>query len=371
MAYANQDDVTASGGQAVAGHTPVVDEAFCDLMRHPEFGRSLYDPHPDGSGISFSSRLRPIITMRPDVRHGTGELWCLAADLQIVDWLEMTGIGYDVATDEDLHKEGADLLSRYNVVLTGTHPEYYTEPMLDAWETYLGNGGRAMYLGGNGFYWAIGYHPDKPHLMELRRGEAGARAWQANPGELYLQTTGERSGLWRNRGRAPNKLFGVGTSSIGFDHSGFFNTLNDWGNSEVAFITGDNPTAKQLGNFGLIGSGAAGSELDRYDLSLGTPPHTLVLASSVGTHSANYCIVPEDAGFLVDGMGGDGDSKVRADLVFFTTRQGGGVFSVSSITWCSALAHNNFENDIESITANVLRTFASDKPLEPLIFDVN
>ena len=44
-------------------------------------------------------------------------------------------------------------------MLTGTHPEYYSARMLDAWEDYLAPGGRVMYMGGNGFYWVICYHP--------------------------------------------------------------------------------------------------------------------------------------------------------------------------------------------------------------------
>lgn len=366
LAYANQDDVTASGGQAVAGHTPVVDTVFCDLMEHPEFGRSLYDVHPDGSGISFSSARRPIPTIRPDVRHGTGELWCLAADLQIVHWLTTIGVDFDVATDDDLDARGADLLGQYNVVLTGTHPEYASERMLDGWEAYLAGGGRVMYLGGNGFYWVIAYHPTKPYLIELRRGEAGGRAWQADAGELYLQTTGERSGLWRNRNRAPNKLFGVGLSSIGFDHSGSFATTSDWTSPGAAFIAAGCETASRIGAFGLVGGGAAGSELDRYDLALGTPPHTLLLAGSDGTHSGNYMLAPEEAPFIVGGMDGLGDHRVRADLVYLTTREGGAVFSVSSIAWCSALSHNGYDNDVERVTANVLRTFSSDGPMPPL-----
>jgi N,N-dimethylformamidase len=367
LAYANQDDVTASGGQAVAGHTPVVDTVFCDLMEHPEFGRSLYDVHPDGSGIAFSSARRPIPTIRPDVRHGTGELWCLAADLQIVHWLHTIGQDFDVATDEDLHARGVGLLGQYEVVLTGTHPEYATERMLDAWEAYLEQGGRAMYLGGNGFYWVIGYHPEKPYLVELRRGEAGGRAWQADAGELYLQTTGERSGLWRNRNRAPNKLFGVGLSAIGFDHSGSFTPTSDWRHPSAAFITAGCEDASVIGDHGLVGGGAAGSELDRYDLRLGTPPHALLLASSDGSHTVNYALAPEEAPFLVSGMDGQGDHRVRADLVYFTTRRGGAVFSASSITWCSSLSHNGYDNDVQRLTANVLRAFAAEGGLPPVV----
>ena len=41
-------------------------------------------------------------------------------------------------------------LRRARVVITGSHPEYWSEQMLDAWGTYLRQGGRLVYLGGNG-----------------------------------------------------------------------------------------------------------------------------------------------------------------------------------------------------------------------------
>ena len=63
--------------------------------------------------------------------------------------------------------------------------------MLDAWEQYLADGGRGMYLGSNGFYWVTSWHPEKPWLIEVRKCEQGSRAWQAKPGEYHHSTSGE------------------------------------------------------------------------------------------------------------------------------------------------------------------------------------
>ena len=100
--------------------------------------------------------------------------------------------------------------------MTGTHPEYASEQMLDAYESYVTGGGNLMYMGGNGFYWVISYSAEKPWVMEVRRGETGVRAWQAAPGETSHSTTGEKGGIWRNRGRPPQKLFGTGFTSEGY-----------------------------------------------------------------------------------------------------------------------------------------------------------
>jgi N,N-dimethylformamidase len=123
----------------------VLDATDLFLKERRDLGISLYDRHRDGSGSCHSSAKRPILNMRPKRR-----IWNFNADLHIIDWLEESGIDYDVITDDVLHEEGIRLLSSYRCVMTGTHPEYYTARMLDAVEDWLGNGGRLIYMGGNG-----------------------------------------------------------------------------------------------------------------------------------------------------------------------------------------------------------------------------
>ena len=144
-----------------------------------------------------------------------GITWQFPADLSIIGWLEHHYKDeYEILTDEDVHLEGLDALKPYNCVLSGTHPEYTSEKMLDAFEDYVAEGGRFIYMGGNGFYWVVGHYENEPWCLEVRKLDAGMRAWAAKPGEYYMQTTGERGGLWRMRGRAPQKFSGVGLSLI-------------------------------------------------------------------------------------------------------------------------------------------------------------
>ncbi len=361
QAYANfHGPFDAAPLQAVAGRTPIFSEQDIFLYQHPEYGLSTYDVHADGSGVCFASRLRPMIEMRPKHRFAGGGLWQFPADLHLIDWLKAKGHHYDVLTDEDLHREGVDLLRPYNVVVTGTHPEYYSAAMLDGLEAYIQAGGRLMYMGGNGFYWIISYHPDKPHVLELRRGESGSRAWQARPGEYFHSTTGERGGLWRNRARPPQKLVGVGFSAQGFDTSSYYRRLPDSFDPRASFIFDGVGGDDLIGDFGLVGGGAAGYELDRYDLLLGTPPDALLVASSEG-HSDNYPHVVEEIFFMFPGLAGTQDPAVRADMVYFANANGGAVFSTGSISWCGSLSHNAYDNNVSRITDNVLRQFARDE----------
>lgn len=365
LAYANEHFNDVQVGQSIFGRTSIINEHDFWLHAHTEAGRSTYDTHSDGSGVHYSSSLRPIVNLRPHFRTVTGGPWQFPADLHLAAWIDAMGLKVDVATDRELHDEGADLLRRYKVVLTGSHPEYYSEAMLDAWEEYLSGGGRAMYLGANGFYWIANWHPGKPHLMEVRKAEYGSRAWQAAPGEYYLQTNGQRSGLWRGRARAPQKMFGTGFASEGFDESSYYVQMPDSRDQRAAFIMEGIAPGEKIGDFGLVGGGAAGNEIDRYDLALGTPPHSLLLAYSEG-HSDNYPRVVEEIMFNFPMVGGTMDPDVRADIVYFTTKNGGGVFSTSSIAWCGSLLDNNCDNNVSRMTGNVLRRFMADEPL-PLL----
>ena len=327
------------------------------LNERREFGVSTYDVHSDGSGSCYSSRLRPIVTTRPKYR-----LWNFGADLHIIDWLEATGQAYDVVTDEALHQEGLDLLRPYRAVITGTHPEYHSRAMLTAIDGYLQGGGRLMYLGGNGFYWRIGFHPETPAVIEVRRGENGTRTWIAGAGEYYLSFTGEMSGLWRSSGWSSHRLVGISFGSEGFDVSSYYRRKPGSSDPRAAFIFEGVGADEKIGDFGGVGGGAAGLELDIVDPRLGTPPHALVLASSEN-HSNVYLMTPEEIISTYPGLDGIEDPRVRADMVFFETPNGGGVFSTGSIAWAGSLAHNGYANNVARITGNVLRRFLDPAPL--------
>lgn len=328
------------------------------LAAQPELGRSLYDTHADGSGCCYSSRLRPILNMRPRYRTRLIDAARhFAADLYLVDWLEARGHPYDVATDEDLHHEGLDLLRRYPVVLTGSHPEYCTRAMLDALQGYLNGGGRLMYLGGNGFYWVASIGGEHAHVVEVRRGVAGTRSWTSAPGEAHHSTSGEPGGLWRHRGRPPNHLVGIGFGALGQDgESKGYRRLPDSFDPRVEFIFDGIGPEEVIGDFGLAMGGAAGDELDRVDEQSGSPPGLLRLASAAG-FSDFYQVAVEDLQQTTGRAGGTDDARVRADMVYLDVPGGGAVFAVGSMTWSASLSHDGYENNVSRITENVLTRF--------------
>ena len=327
---------------------------------------STYDVHTDGSPVFYSSRRRPNLTMRPKynfwyLRLGRGGPWQFNGDLHLVDWLDERGYVYDVATDEDLQNEGADLLKPYNVVVTGSHPEYWSSQGLDAMDAYLAGGGRLMYLGGNGFFSVVSFPPDSTHCIEMRRSAARPHD---EAGQNNHSFTGEAGMNWNARGRPSGRMLGVGSSTgTGFDYSMPYHRLEDSYDPRAAFIFEGIGRDEVIGNFGLKQGGAGGVEIDRADYSLGTPPHALVVATASG-FSDHYQLImeAESVGDYSRGKrrGGSQNPLVRSDLVYFEGPAGGGVFSVGSIAWCGSLSHNEYDNNVSRITKNVLDRFASD-----------
>jgi len=352
LAYANQR-IHLTNSEFVPGGKPAPPNHLW-LSENPEVGYSLYEYHPDRSGVMFSSHRRPVMNLKP-----AADTWGFTPDTNIVGWLHHTGVDFDIVTDEHLHAEGGAALDGYRVLVTGSHPEYWSTQMLDALEEWQRNGGRLMYMGGNGFYWRVAFSDTWPGTMEVRRAEDGTRAWIAEVGEYHHAFGGEYGGLWRRQGRAPNQICGVGFAAQGFGRgSAYVRTHHEPDRTDWMFegVEGD-----RFGAHG-VGGGAAGQEIDRYEPMLGSPTHAVVVASAT-EHDEEMLRTKEE--FHVTVRDASAQSSVRADMVFYEIAGGGAVWSTASIAWFGALATDGYDNDVARITENVLRRFADPEPFEP------
>ncbi len=372
MAYANEHLANNAGGaELLVYRVPIMQHQNMFLSEHREYGGSIYDTHTDGSGLCLSSRLRPILSIRPKYDHFlTQAPWQYPADLHLIYWLEKKGYKYDVITDEDVNYDGLERLKGYNVVISGSHPEHNSGPQLDALHNYTQQGGRLMYMGADGWYWVHSFHPAYDHLgrgvvTEMRRCESGIRTWRADPGEYYHQGTGELGGMWRYRGRYLHTVAGTGMSAEGFDISSYYSRTPESNDPRVSWAFKGIRYDAKLGNFGLVGGGAAGTELDIVDTMLGSPPHTLIVATSAGRHTEAYLLVMEDFGFMQQGLDGTQHPRVRSDIAYHETPIGGACFAFSSIAFCGALPWNKGNNNISKLVGNVLDRFMRDGPLPP------
>ena len=298
---------------------------------HREYGLSTYNFHTDGAGVCHASHNRPLFNLRPGYvtfGYGTGSgLRHFQADSHLLSWLHAKDITYDIVTDQELHDEGVAAISGYKAVTTGSHPEYHTSETLDALEAYRDSGGRLMYLGGNGFYWRIALHEEHDGMLEIRRGEGGIRAWASEPGEYYNAFDGTYGGLWRRSGRTPQQLSGVGFSAQGqFEGANYRRKTGSEAPQSASWVFAGIDD-EVIGDFGLSGGGAAGFELDRADLRIGSPDNIEVLASSEN-HGDSFVLVPEEQLTHITTLSGEPISElVRADMTYFNVPGGGEVFS--------------------------------------------
>ena len=373
VVYANFRDI--DGGFWDKERVPNADPA----LHEPEFAfiranglPGLYERHSDGSGTTHVSQLRPILNMRPKFRY---RVWAaparFPADLYLIDWLEATGHQVDVITDHDLHAEGADLLSPYGVVLTGSHPEYWTTDMLAGMRSYLDQGGRLMYLGGNGFFGVTTIDAERPHIAEVRRW---GTSWpfEMPPAERVHSTTGEPGGTWRNR--ACRRMDSSASAPAPPASTGRplrpptpqLRSPRPSSSSRASATTNPSATAPPS-------SSATVPPATRWTVSTtawAPRPTPCYVASSVG-HSERYAaFIDERLEYTQgkDGMPTDAPPPpdrphvfVRADMVYFETPNGGGVFSVGSIAWRGCLSYDNYDNTVSRVTGNVLRRFAADR----------
>ena len=328
--------------------------------QYEELGTSTYNFHRDGAGICHCSHLRPLLNTRPGyytMGYGEGSgLRHFQADSHLIWWLHEKGIPYDIITDRELHEEGYAAIKGYKALTTGSHPEYHTSNTLDALLEFRNTGGKFMYLGGNGFYWRVAIHAEEKGIIEIRRAEGGIRAWAADPGEYYNAFDGGYGGLWRRNGRAPQHLAGVGFTSQGQFQGTYYRRTEESRAPDLAWIF-DGIEGDVLGDFGFSGGGAAGYELDRADVRLGSPPNVRVLAQSE-EHPDHFVLVPEELlTHLTTWPMQPIDELIRADMIYFEVPGGGEVFSVGSITFCGSLPWNGGDNNISRLIENVLGRF--------------
>ncbi|MES2495445.1 MAG: N,N-dimethylformamidase beta subunit family domain-containing protein [Pseudomonadota bacterium] len=361
LAYANERHWwTNPGVEAIAGKP--LDEIVAPIERWAETQRliSAYDYHRDGSGCAHASLRRPLVNMRAHYRHpllrGPHQL---GADMATIEWLRSIGQPFDIITDHVLHERGFEALAPYRAVMTGSHPEYVSEPIFDAVERYVGEGGRLIHLGGNAFYFVTSLYAEEPHVMEVRRGYAGTIPWQSPPGEIRHAATGEMGGLWRWRGRSGHRVLGTGTAAVTFGQGRPY--IREPASHDPAHawifdgIDGDVIDAEAE----LLG-GAAGFEVDAMRVDLGTPADTICLATATGFDPALTIVASEDV--LSTGTAG----AMESHIAYRRLAGGGRVFSAPSIAWTSCLADRGGDNAVARITANVIRAFtAVDGPPPP------
>lgn len=325
------------------------------ILANREYVYGFYNTHLDGTSCNYASHHRPNFSFKPGWNAYNNTL-----DTHLLDLLDKQGIAVDILTDELLHKEGVSLLKGYDCVISPSHQEYVTHAEWDAASEYLDQGGRMMYLGGNGWFWTVGVHPAADGCIEYRKNTL----WS----ERVMENGLRGGGFWESDRRLES-LFGVNMSGMTFTACTDFKKMPDAKNPRASWIFDGCTEGENFGSYGVDKNqgGACGYEFDKADFNQGTPRHALVVASSnaipgvieeatLGTIAFNVTLSPPPKR----------ETTTRADVVFFETANGGAVFSSSSIAWNGSLWENEGKNDVARITLNVIRRFLDPKPFPPL-----
>ncbi|WP_406315343.1 N,N-dimethylformamidase beta subunit family domain-containing protein [Streptomyces sp. NBC_00118] len=118
----------------------------------------------------------------------------LYSDLQLFRWMSSKSVAYDCYADTDLHATGANWLrtpsqgGHYKALVLTTHPEYFSQTARDNVVAFQNNGGRIIYLGGNGIYERMQYTADGNAII-FRRPD-GSRDVYADSGQSESQILG-------------------------------------------------------------------------------------------------------------------------------------------------------------------------------------
>ena len=367
MAYANEHlAANAAGAELLVYRIPIMQAQNMFLAEHREYGGSIYDTHTDTSGFCLSSRLRPVLSFRPKYDHFLMQApWQFPADLHLIDWLTEMQYDFDVITDEDISYDGLERIEGYNVLITGSHPEHKDANYLDTIHAYKERGGRFMYMGADGFYWIHTFHPayGRGEVTEMRRCESGIRTWRADPGEYHHQSNGQLGGMWRYVGRYLHSVAGTGMSSGGLRYRSYYTRTPEverparvvgvrrhrLRRAPGRFRPGRRRRRRYRAGHRRHHAGLTAAHPARRHL--GGPPHRRLPARDGGLR-----LQPA-------GLTGTEHPRVRADIAFHETPNGGACFAFSSIAYCGSLSHNNYDNNISRLTKNVLDRFMQDGPL--------
>lgn len=269
-------------------------------FHRPEPGNHIFDNAP-----WMDASIADPIQGRVQCGQAPGE-W------RLLGWLEREGFAYDYYAEAQLH-DGTLLLDAYKVLILSVHPEYWTREMYAKVFAWVQQGGRLMYLGGNGLNCEVALNPnDTMRCISFDDSNDPA--------------SGHDSRMHRTF-KSEAELLGVAFSDPGVMTAAPYRVLapEHWVFRSTGLKAGDIFGEKSLHE--RVPGGACGHETDK--VTARSPAKIERLAK--GTN-------PNDGG---------------ADMVHFELGQGA-VFSVGSITWVSSLfpdAH------VSRVTRNVVEQF--------------
>jgi hypothetical protein len=275
------------------------DEEYRPLsFERPEPGNHIFDNLPwDASSIE-------------DPIEGRLQSGLAPGEWRFLGWMEREGFDYDYYSDAQLHDDSMPLDS-YDVLVVGVHPEYWTREMFRRVEEWVHQGGRLMYLGGNGLNCEVTIDGDAMRCLTFDDTNAPNSKHESRMHRTYAPEA---------------RLLGVAFTDPGAMTAAPYSVLDPthWVFEGTSLKSGD--VFGKKSQHERVPGGASGHETDKVTPS---SPKLQVIARG------------ENAG--------DGG----AEMICFDLGKGS-VFSTGSITWVTCLFP---DENVSRITGNVLRRF--------------
>jgi len=239
------------------------------------------------------------------------------AEWRLLGWLEQQGFAHDYYAETQLDDGTLDL-AKYRVLVISVHPEYWTRRMYERVNRWVfAEGGKLVYLGGNGLNCEVELRPDGSMLC-LNGNIAG----------LTVAGLGGHESRYAMRHESEANLLGVVFTPTGAMTGAPYRVINasHWAFERTGLNNGDTFGTQSLHM--RCPGGASGHETDK--VSASSPANVTLLAKGLN---------PDDGG---------------AEMLHFDTASGGAVFSVGSINYVASLT---VDEHVSQVTANVLRKF--------------
>ena len=293
-------------------------------------GHSLYGYHSKGN-----MRAHRVSLNRPGIGF-YGDLAVTRWELPFIKWAESNDFRIEYASNCDLEFH-PEILDKYKLVISVGHDEYWSWPMRDAIEAYIGRGGNVAFFSGNSVCWQVRFEDngrtmrchkessdEDPIFMEGDRRRVTARWVDKNvnrPENLLTGVGWDQGGYHRSHGmlmdgsgaytvKRPDHWVFEGTQLKSGDSFGAANTIVGYECDGCLFKTGDDGKPAPTGEDG-------------------TPLNFQILAQAPAASYAGH--------------------KGQACMGMYT--RNGTVFTSATTDWADGLA----DPMVQRITANVLR----------------
>jgi hypothetical protein len=317
-------------------------------------GSSLYGgPKGVVRRVSFD---RPYIGFRPDDsftrRYSGWHNW----EKPFVEWAEAAGYSIDFAVNSDLEFR-PEILKGYRLVLSVGHDEYWSAPMRDHLEAFIGKGGNVAFFSGNTCFWQVRSEKDGRALVSWKADFDQDPVYKSDDQRLL-------SGMWSNVlvKRPENQLTGVSFTYGGYHR--FFEIGGDgcytvhrpdhWIFAATGLKRGDQLGLKDK----VVGYECDGSQLTlQDDLPVptyrdGTPQTFQILASALAGLSSKHDQSLQWASEALYGKGTKRRLEQPGAAVLGCYTRGGTVFTTGCTEWVRGLRGR--DPVVERITRNVL-----------------